>query len=237
MKRITYSVQGSASHSNVELTLENLKTLLPNLVNKNLLNLGDENCQVTVIDADADAKYKGMTPQEAMVADDGNVHIALETLLNLEKLVSKIIALDMDYTFKSIKMRLDAETKALQAVLIDVCYRTDDLNDESEALESISTLCFDLIDSEFNLNEDSIQSTIVSLYAGIDIWGNEDFVTLSKHSVINDFIRGFEKSKNSMLCSFMVNFIENLFKSSIKNHHTDITEELLKSCIMYSNVA
>lgn len=223
MKTITYSLQGF--DPSATLTPEAFAQAFPVITSTQMLYLGDSANTLTFIDADK--AYQGLSPQEAVNADQGNVHVAVETLQELEKLLAQISRLDLECSTNNTRLGLDTKTNLFKSVLINARFRTGNLDDCSDTLESNSNLRLDLLESgAIVLNSDSISNTTVSLYAGLDHWDEPDYQTVANNEIISDFIEGFAPNLRERVSDFMVNYIEGLFKDTIAKHSKDIAHNL-----------
>lgn len=228
MKTITYSIQGFDQAA--QLSLESFAQAFPVITATQMLYLGD--CANTVTFIDADKAYQGLSPQEAVNADQGNVHVAVETLQELEKLLAQINCLDLEYSTDKIRFCFNTRKNRFESVLLNVRFRTGDLDCCSDTLESYSNLRLDLLEGvEVILNSDSISTTTVSLYAGLDVWGEPDYQTVANNKIISDFIEGFAPNLRERVSVFMVNYIEGLFKDTIAKHSKDIALKLKNQII------
>lgn len=227
MKTITYSLQGF--NSSATLTPETFADAFPVIAATQMLYLGDSANVVAFVDADK--AYQALSPQEALNADQGNVHVAVETLVELEKLIAQICRLDMAYSTHKVSLGLDPETNTFKALMVNTRFRTGDLDDSEETLESDSNLCLYFINDQIVLKLETIKNTTVSLYAGLDQWDQPDYQTVANHSKINDFIEGFAPNHRASISSFMVDYIEGLFKDTITKYSHDITENLKEQIV------
>lgn len=224
MKSITYSVQGYTGST--ALNLENLAQILPTISETKMLHLGNaENISIKLIDADSE--LKGLSRQEAYEIDKGNTHVAFETLQEIEKLLKKIKNFGFDYSIT--RTRINVVKKQLS---VNLRFRTGDLDDCSDTLESDGIVRFDILsDGSLVLDSDSIASTTVSLYAGLDMLCEPDYKSVVYHNQLGDFIQGFDQDNRSDVSSLMVKFIETEFKRSIINNGNHVLK-IVKSEII-----
>lgn len=215
MKNIIYSIQGYTGST--PLTVDNLAQILPVIAKTNLLYLGDvENITIELIDSDL--VHKDLSFAQAYEADKNHTHIAFETLQGIEKILNQIQKFGFDYSITS--TRINIIKKQLS---VNIRFRTGDLDDCSDTLESDGKIRFDILsDGALVLDSDSVANTTVSLYAGLDILDQPDYRSVIHHSHLNDFIIGFNPSERDAVSSFLVKFIDTEFKRTIINNGKDV---------------
>jgi hypothetical protein len=224
MKTITYSLQ--CFDASATLSAETFAQAFPFIAESKMLYLGDaENNTVAFVDADK--AYQGLNFEQAVKADQGNIHVAVETLAEIEKLLAQISQFKLDWDIVGFKYN-----PIMQYMNIDLRFRTDELDDVSDTLQSNSKLRFNMVSKGvLSLDLDSISNTTVSLYAGLDIMSQPEYRSVVFHDKLNDFIKGFDQDDRHQVSLFMVQFIENEFKKAILNN-ADSVSKLVNSEIM-----
>lgn len=161
-------------------------------------------------------------------ADDINISnfIELESsvILEMESIIKAIQTFDLHT-----KGKLKKYNTSKKVFIVDLLHRIGEDLDVGETIESLTILsCTLKEDNTFDVDPDSLNTTVVSCYDGEDVWGDRIWNKVSSQkafSSLEEQVNCVSEYKDLDVGSFAIKFIDNCYKAAIKDNLSKVIKQ------------